>query len=80
MAIYISGMMLVTAAIELTLALFLAVQGKLPAPSTTFLGFYAVVDIALFTSGGWLVTRGFSRLRAGKLSIPAEASASEPPA
>ncbi len=77
---YVAGMMLVTAAIELTLALFLAVQGKLPAPSTTFLGFYAVVDIALFTSGGWLVTRGFSRLRSGKPSVLAKASPSEPPA
>lgn len=74
MAVYLSGLLLITAAIELTLALFLATQGKVPSPSSDFWVVYLVVDVVLFAGGGVLVPRGLTQLRAG----PTE-SAGEPP-
>ena len=63
MAIYLSGLLCITSAIELTLALFLATQGKVPAPSSGFWVIYRVADIAMFSGGGILIPRGLSRLR-----------------
>jgi hypothetical protein len=79
MAIYLAGLLLATAGIELMLALFLAVQGRLPAPSTEFLGIYAVVDLILFGFGGILVWQGWFRLREGDRSPPPEVAVLQPP-
>ncbi len=80
MALYLAGLLLITGAIELTIALFLAVQGRLPAPSSQFLGVYAVVDIVMFVSGGWLALWGFIRLRAGAPKDLPPVGAVDPPA
>lgn len=65
MAVYLVGLLLITAAIELTLALFLATQGKVPSPTSDFWVVYLVADVALFAGGGLLVPRGLAQLRSG---------------
>lgn len=80
MALYVAGLLLLTSAIELTLALFLAVQGKLPAPATTFLEIYFGAAVALFAGGGVLMILGLGRLRAGTARPPVETTPSPPPA
>lgn len=70
MAIYLSGLLLITAGIELTLALFLATQGKVATPSGSFWTLYLIVDIGMFCGGGTLIARGLSRLRSGDRAPP----------
>jgi hypothetical protein len=63
MALYLLGLLLITAGIELTLALVLASQGRVASPSSIFWAIYLIVDIAMFSGGGLLIPRGLSRLR-----------------
>jgi len=72
MVAYIAGLVLVTAAIELTLALVLPSRGAVPAPSSSFLLVYLVVDIGLFSAGGLVVAMGLQRIRsaASKAEAP----------
>ncbi len=70
MAIYLSGLLLITTGIELTLALFLATQGKVATPSASFWMIYLLVDIGMFCGGGVLVARGLGRLRSGEGAPP----------
>jgi hypothetical protein len=63
MVVYITGLVLVTSAIELTLALVLASRGAVPAPSSGFFLVYLLVDIGLFSAGSLVVTKGLQTLR-----------------
>jgi len=63
MVVYLTGLVMVTAGIELTLALVLASQGKVPSPASEFWPVYLVVNIGLFAAGGLLVPRGLLELR-----------------
>lgn len=79
MAVYLSGLVLVTGAIELTLALFLASQGKFAAPSSTFWVVYFAADVAMFAFGGVLVPLGLMQLRTSSDGSPAEPTRSGSP-
>jgi hypothetical protein len=79
MAVYLAGLLLLAAAIELTLALFLASEGKVPSPSSDYWTVYLVVDIALFTSGGVLVPRGLETLRSQGIEPPEDLTSQSPP-
>jgi hypothetical protein len=79
MALYLSGLLLMTASIELTLALLLAARGAVPSPSSAFWLLYLTVDIALIAGAGLLIARGLLRLRTGSVTLPSEAVAWDPP-
>jgi hypothetical protein len=79
MAVYVVGLLLLTGAIELTLALFLAVQGKVPAPSSDFWVVYLFIDIGLIAAGGILVQRGLASLRAPARPAPDAPDSANPP-
>jgi hypothetical protein len=79
MAVYIVGLLLITAAIELTLALVLASQGKVPSPSSDFWLLYLTVDIAFVAVGGFLVPRGLSALRSTAPGSPTDPTSGGPP-
>ena len=64
MVAYIAGLVLVTSAIELTLALLLAGRGPVPTPSSDFLLVYLLVDIGLFAGGSMVVVRGLQTIQA----------------
>lgn len=55
MAVYLVGLLPLTPAFELSLALFLASEGEVPSPSSDFRRVYLVVDIGRFTRGGVLL-------------------------
>jgi len=79
MALYVSGLLLLTAAIELTLALFLASQGKVPGPSSSFYAIYLAVDLGLYAGAGLLMALGLSRLRSGTSASGGSPRPAEPP-
>lgn len=79
MVVYITGLVLVTAAIELTIALVLASRGALPSPSSAFLLVYLLVDIGLFATGGFLVARGLRSLRSERPSARSDATTPNQP-
>jgi len=79
MAVYLVGLILITAAIELTLALLLATQGKVPSPSSDFWVVYLLADVVLFSGGGVLVPRGLSQLRSAASISAGESSLPESP-
>jgi hypothetical protein len=79
MVVYISGLVLLTAAIELTLALVLASRGALPAPSSSFLLAYLLVDIGLFVAGGIVVTQGLRTVRSERRRDRVEEANPDPP-
>jgi hypothetical protein len=66
MVAYIAGLVLVTSAIELTLALLLAGRGNVPTPSSDFLLVYLLIDIGLFAGGSTVVVRGLRTIQAGR--------------
>jgi len=71
MILYIIGLVLVTSAVELTIALVLAGRGAVPAPSSGFLLVYLVVDIGLFAAGSLVVATGLRTLRSAAPSAEA---------
>lgn len=80
MAVYLAGLVMLTGAIELTLALLLASQGKVPTPSSAFWTVYLGVDIALLAIGGILVARGLGTLRSGVRAGPDDPGPPDRPA
>jgi hypothetical protein len=72
MVVYITGLVLVTSAIELTLALVLASWGALPSPSSSFLLIYLLIDVGLFVAGGFLVAGGLRTLQTKRPSARPE--------
>lgn len=76
---YITGLVLVTSAVELSIALVLTRRGALPAPSSSFLLVYLLVDIGLFVVGGFLASRGLRAIRSERPPVPAEAPSEQPP-
>jgi hypothetical protein len=76
---YIIGLVLVISALELTIALALASRGALPSPSSSFLLLYALVDIGLFATGGYVVFRGLQSLRSERPAARAEATTPDQP-
>lgn len=79
MAVYLVGLLLLTAGIELTLALLLASQGKVPSPSSEFWVVYLGVNIAFYTGGGVLVPRGLGALRGSEVVLKETVSENPPP-
>lgn len=65
MAVYVTGLVLVTAAVELVIAFFIAVRStSVPASSSDFWTVYFGATVALVVAGGVLIPRGLSELRA----------------
>ena len=65
MAVYVTGLVLVTAAVELVIAFFIAVRSTdVPASSSDFWSFYFGATVALVIAGAVLIPRGLSELRA----------------
>jgi|GEM_PF-2937331 len=79
MAVYLVGLLQVTAAIELTLALLLASQGKVPAPSSDFWPVYLFVDIALVAAGGILIARGLETMHSPTPEASPDPAEDNPP-
>jgi hypothetical protein len=62
MAVYVAGLVSITAAVELTLALLVASRGSVPAASSLFWPVYLAVLIALVVAGAILIARGLGEL------------------
>lgn len=64
MAVYVTGLVLVTAAIELVIAFFIAVRSTtVPASSSGFWSVYFGAVVALVVAGAVLIPRGLHGLR-----------------
>ena len=75
MAVYVTGLVLLTAAVELVIAFFIAVRSaSVPSSASSFWSAYFGVIIALVVAAGVLVPRGLRALRA-----PIPASVADPP-
>ena len=75
MAVYVTGLVLVTAGVELVIAYFIAGRnGSVPPSSSSFWWVYFGVIVVLVVAGAVLIPRGLRALRA-----PAPASAPEGP-
>jgi hypothetical protein len=68
MAIYITGLVMITAAVELILALVVASRSSVPAASSLFWPVYFSVLIALVVAGAVLIVRGLGALRREPIS------------
>jgi hypothetical protein len=62
MAIYITGLVLITGAVELLLALLVASRTSVPSASSLFWPAYLTVLIALVVAGAILIARGLEVL------------------
>ncbi len=63
MAVYISGLVMITGAVELVLALFVADRASVPALPSLFWAAYLGTVVALVIVGALLVVRGLRALR-----------------
>jgi hypothetical protein len=70
MALYVTGLILITGAVELVLALLVASRSSVPAASSLFWPLYIGVLIGLVVAGAILIVRGLYALRRER--IPAE--------
>jgi hypothetical protein len=73
MAIYITGLVLITGAVELLLALLVASRTSVPSASSLFWPAYLAVLIALVVAGAILIARGLEVLHRDR--APAETAA-----
>lgn len=75
MAVYVIGLVLVTAAIELVIAFFIAAHSThVPSSTSSFWWVYLGALVILVTSGGVLVARGLFELRGGAGAPPGGSS------
>ena len=64
MAVYVTGLVLLTAAVELVIAYFIAVRTTtVPASSSSFWSVYFGAVVALVIAGAVLIPRGLQALR-----------------
>ena len=64
MAVYVTGLVLVTAAVELVIAFFIAVRSTtVPSSSSGFWSVYFGAIVALVVAGAVLIPRGLHGLR-----------------
>ena len=73
MAIYVTGLVLLTGAVELVLAYFVASRTTVPPASSLFWPAYLGALIVLVVAGALLVARGLELLRRDR--VPTEPSA-----
>ena len=79
MAVYVSGLVLVTAAVELLIAVVIAARATgVPSASSEFWPIYFGVIIVLVAAGGLLIPRGLRELRTDSTAEPARADGSAP--
>ena len=75
MAVYVTGLVLLTAAVELVIAFFIAVRSTaVPSAASSFWSVYFGVIVALVVAAAVLVPRGLRTLRA-----PAPTPEGDPP-
>ena len=67
MAVYVAGLVLITGAVELVLALFVAARTSMPSPSSLFWPAYLGALIALVSGGGVLILTGLREIRRTRL-------------
>lgn len=73
MAVYVTGLVLVTAGVELVIAFFIAARNaSVPPSSSNFWWIYFGVIVALVVAGAVLIPRGLRTLHA--LAPPTEAA------
>ncbi len=75
MLLYVVGLVLVTAAVELVIAFLFSTHGAIPSQSSAFWIAYIGAVVVLLGAGGALIPRGLHRLR----SPPAPGSGDERP-
>lgn len=79
MAVYVTGLVLATGGVELTLAFLIRVGGALPSPTSLFWVAYLAAIVALFGAGAGLIRQGLGRLRSSRIPALPEWDGDERP-
>jgi len=73
MAFYVAGLVLITGAVELVLALLVTSRTSVPAPSSLFWPVYLVAVIALVGGGAVLILAGLREIHRKRAAVEAAA-------